>query len=796
MKKFTLTLLAGSLALGAAAVELNLRDRADLARQQRHDAVSRLAPRGKTDKFKKAAPKAAKEYVSALVELRGDADELANLCDGIEVMKCRAGFAIVTMPRTEIERVASHRNVKSFSLSRPVNMKMDRARLVSGIDKIHTGEGLPSKFTGKGVVAGVVDNGIDPNHVNFLFPDGTSRISMFSEAMVGRDGQPTTRVFNYQTVKDYETDTKTTYHGTHTLGILAGSYDGSGKMAFKGADGEYYLQENCERTPFYGVAPSADLAVGAGSDYDAYIVYNIENILNYASMTNQRAVINLSLGSSLGPHDGSTPLNRYLDYLCIDGEYEIDGQTYKGDNAIICISAGNEGDMPIAWNKSISASDPEAKSFFIDVINDEDAAQQGLKNMRMGHMYVYGNDARPFKIQLVAWNNKRGRAAWSKTLVEASETVQYYCSGDQYISNETDVVDPTFANYFEGYVGLGTGIDTDNGRYFAVLDIAAIDNVEGDYNKNDEYSLGLIVTYMADDGAPQRIEAYGDANGYLGMGSLDKEGWIKPNGNGTISDMACGKNQIIVGSYNTKESWLSLDGQLYGYGEGVIPEGEVTGFSSFGTLHDGRSLPHVLAPGASIASSSNLYYHTDPANVMEGYNPMWPSTRQGETSFGGRDHYWVQMSGTSMSSPLVAGAMALWLEADPTLNVEQIRDIISATSVKDEFTAKEPDQTKVGAGKFDAYAGLKEVLRRAAVEKVDADASSASLLIRSMGDGSYEVSLPGATVMNVTMCDAAGMIVANAVTHGDTAAVSAPDAAPGLYIINVNGTAASKIIVK
>lgn len=49
-----------------------------------------------------------------------------------------------------------------------------------------------------------------------------------------------------------------------------------------------------------------------------------------------------------------------------------------------------------------------------------------------------------------------------------------------------------------------------------------------------------------------------------------------------------------------------------------------------------------------------------------------------------------------MSTPLVAGAMALWLEADPTLNVQDIRDIIASTSVKDEYTAK-VDPVKVGA---------------------------------------------------------------------------------------------------
>lgn len=793
MKKIAISLLTVCMALGASAEGLSLRDKAQFDRQDRGFAAKRLSG-SNSARFKKALPESGADYVSALVEFNGDGD-ISEFENVTIVKRCRGGFSIISMPRDEAELVASHPSIKSFSLSRPVNMKLDRARLLTGIDKIHEGYDLSTKYTGRGVVAGVVDNGIDPNHINFLYPDGSSRISMFSQATVDRNGNPTTKIYNYETVRAFTTDDPSTYHGTHTLGIMTGSYDGAGKMVYQKSDGEYVLDENCQRTPYYGVAPAADLAVGAGSDYDAYIVYNIENILDYAAQSKKRAVINLSLGSSLGPHDGSTSLNRYMDYICTDGDYQIDGVTYHGDNAIICIAAGNEGDMPIAWNKTISSDDPVARSFYISLIDDDEAAAAGLKNMRMGHMYVYGNDSRPFQIQLVAWNHVRDRAAWTKTLAEASESVQYYCSSGQYQQDSGDIIDANFANFFEGYVGMGTGIDTDNGRYFAVIDIATIDNVEGS-NPNEEYSLGLVVTYTANDGVPQRIEAYGDADGVQGMGSLGKKGWIQPSGNGTISDMACGKNQIIVGSYNSKETWLALDGNVYSYGENVIPEGEPTGFSSFGTLYDGRSLPHVLAPGATIVSSSNYYYHTYSGNVIEGYNPAWPSVRQGETSFGGRDHYWVQMAGTSMSTPLVAGAMALWLEADPTLNVNDMRDIIATTSIKDEFTAKMPDQAKVGAGKFDAYAGLKEVLRRAASGSVDDVSVQDDFIIRQAGDRLYEIMLPGASDVDIRLIDLAGRVVRHATAAGDEATFDASGIASGIYVISVNNSNAQKIMIK
>ena len=49
-----------------------------------------------------------------------------------------------------------------------------------GLDAIHAGtQGLDRPYTGKGIVAGVVDQGIDPNHLNFLNPDGSSRLGYF-----------------------------------------------------------------------------------------------------------------------------------------------------------------------------------------------------------------------------------------------------------------------------------------------------------------------------------------------------------------------------------------------------------------------------------------------------------------------------------------------------------------------------------------------------------------------------------------------------------------------------------------
>lgn len=64
-----------------------------------------------------------------------------------------------------------------------------------------------------------------------------------------------------------------------------------------------------------------------------------------------------------------------------------------------------------------------------------------------------------------------------------------------------------------------------------------------------------------------------------------------------------------------------------------------------------------------------------------------------------------------MASPFVTGSVALWLQANPKLTVDDIREVIEATSRKDEHTG-ETDSNLWGAGKIDTYAGLKYILEK------------------------------------------------------------------------------------
>jgi hypothetical protein len=142
--------------------------------------------------------------------------------------------------------------------------------------------------------------------------------------------------------------------------------------------------------------------------------------------------------------------------------------------------------------------------------------------------------------------------------------------------------------------------------------------------------------------------------------------------------------------------------------------------------------------------------------------------------------------------------MALWLEANPKLTVNEAIDIINTTALKDDYvTTFSGDPVQWGAGKFDAYAGLKEVIRRAGNSGIkDITAKTDRLMVTSAGKNVYNVFLGDAEEMNVTIFNMQGQAVKAVAAAGDEVNVDASTLAAGVYVLNVNGAYSQKIIVK
>ncbi len=753
----------GLVATASAQSKLDLRSRAAL----RHYTTEQTPVYNSRTRSLNVVNSTAPTYVGAMIRLEDGATKEQLEAEGVNVISVRGNIALVTVPVSDVERVSSLRAVKSMSLSRQLSLKTDNARSAMGVDKIHSGEGLDRAYTGKGVVTGIVDAGIHPNHINFRNADGSSRIKRLTHVYATSENITTSSGYEVDTyegdaVSEFETDDATTYHGAHTMGIMVGGYRGD--LTYGTGTSTLSAKVLTGANPFYGMAPESDIVASCGDMQDMFIAIGIESAITYAEDHNQPAVVNLSLGSNVGPHDGSEVMGQFLDLA--------------GESAIICVAAGNEGQLPIALNQTLTAEDTELKSFVYPYYGNVSNENGIYYNLRYGQVYIYSDDASEFEVQMVAYNKSRDRVIWKHTLSSSSEGVAtYYASADQ--AQDGDLTNSNFSKAFSGYAGIGSNIDSNNGRYYALIDYFLCDNQ--DSNADGNYIFGFIVNGKEG----QRIDCYCDGL-FTYMSGYGIDDWDNGSCNGSISDMACAHNVLVVGAYNTRNTFTSLDGKSYS--NGSYPAGEITNFSSYGTLSDGRNLPHVCAPGAQIVSSGSTPY----LELMEAPE----SAYQARLEEADRNNYWHVEKGTSMSTPAVAGSIALWLEANPYLTIDDVKKIATETATVDSYVSNfTGDPVQWGAGKFNAYEGLKEAIRLAAgIDNVIAD--NDRLLVKTIGDRHYNIFLGETDVMDVTFYNVAGQAVLSASAQGDEIDVDASSLPAGVYVMSVNGRHNRQILVK
>ena len=160
---------------------------------------------------------------------------------------------------------------------------------------------------------------------------------------------------------------------------------------------------------------------------------------------------------------------------------------------------------------------------------------------------------------------------------------------------------------------------------------------------------------------------------------------VDVNSDYTIRLPGTAENVITVGAYVTRE-----------FGSGTV--NNIAGFSSKGPLLDGSIKPDITAPGDELYSALNSFSDSFYQNLAD------DETLDGQYKF-------IGMPGTSMASPMVAGIIALMLEINPKLTVNEIKDIIRITAINDEWTddAKNNKCPIWGWGKINAHAIMKNL---------------------------------------------------------------------------------------
>ena len=164
--------------------------------------------------------------------------------------------------------------------------------------------------------------------------------------------------------------------------------------------------------------------------------------------------------------------------------------------------------------------------------------------------------------------------------------------------------------------------------------------------------------------------------------------------------------------------------------------------------------------------------------------------------FDGKTYYFRPMQGTSMATPFTTGVMALWLDAKPDLTSLQLRNIAAQTARKDSYVTSATNKTQWGAGKIDAYEGLKLILNGGA-DGISTVKGDKAFIYSAVGDNAYEFCIAGSTSVNAQVFNIQGQLVNAASANGSAVRVSLDTLPEGVYAVKVasqKGTHTVKIV--
>lgn len=240
-------------------------------------------------------------------------------------------FAIVRIREENIEKLASLEEVIYIEKPKRLFFEVADGRRVSCIDAVQTPR---FRLTGKGVLIGVIDSGIEYANADFRQEDGATRIrflwdqtvegtppegyrigSEFSAEQINEALQQPNRTMRLQKVPSVDSSG----HGTAVAGVAAGNGRNSG--------GRYR-----------GAAPDAELIIvklgnpgGVGFPRTAELMQAVDYIVQKAEMLQMPVSVNISFGNTYGAHNGTSLPERFLDAAAQIGR------------TLISVGTGNEG---------------------------------------------------------------------------------------------------------------------------------------------------------------------------------------------------------------------------------------------------------------------------------------------------------------------------------------------------------------------------------------------------------------------------------------------------------------------
>ena len=598
--------------------------------------------------------KGKERLLTAFVRIAPDDGRRVLQQYGCKVYDQRGDVVIASIPLRHLGALSDHPSIHRIEASPSSHLTMDTTAIVVGVDKLqdagfriqNSGFRIPgAPFTGEGVVMGVMDVGFDLTHPNFYdtatkryrigaFWDQLSRDTIGSAFPVGRDFVGPDAVREQQ--RSYDGLIQT--HGTHTLGIAAGSgYD----------------------SPYRGIAYDADICVVSNAinsdidlidstDYSKYTTavdgLGFKYIFDYADRQGKPCVASFSEG-----------YNPFLDEEDILYAFYLYNLLEPGH--IIVAAAGNESYVNTYLKKEKEQKEAGA---FVNTPND--SAYYKIKTMD------------PVSLTLYAFRDQ--------TTVDTLRLLSAHFG-------RQDAIDDT----------LFIGTDTCAVR---------LERYPSKFGPDTIYSVRLIAnkvfTEMPDialvlDGADSSAELYGSLSSALKASGYAPQ-WSQAEKGHNVLAPGCFPSVLCVGAIPHRLGFTDYEGNYQDKSAGSTV-GLRSIYSSYGPAMTGFQKPEVMAPGDNVISSLSSYYIED--------DPERQQNDVAHFDYEGRTYAWAACSGTSMATPVVAGVIALWLQAKPDLTTTDIREIWERTCRHPVDTLEYPND-EYGYGEIDAYRGMLYIL--------------------------------------------------------------------------------------
>lgn len=580
---------------------------------------------------------------------------------GACVMDQRGSLFVADIPLRALGSLTRDDRVVRIEAGQRASVQMDTTAAIVSATPAQQLLRLPQTYSGRGVVVGVQDIGFDLTHPNFYSADMTeyrikalwdqlSNDTLHSPLPVGRDYVGRDSLLALGCPRDGLGQT----HGTHTAGIAAGSgAEGSDTLSpYRGIAWESDLCLVCNAT-------TEDIALIDPSDYYKYTyaldALGFKYIFDYADRAGKPCVINFSEGS-------------LQDFQGYDQLYYEMLDSLTGPGHIIVSSAGNDGR---SINYLHKPSGQQSAGLFCG---------SNLQNVGFTTKVQGGKD--DFSLRISVYSH-----------ADEPQTVDVPIACVLAADDSTWIDTVAIGDY--QYVIAATAYPSCYDARQIVCDWYII-TLAHIFSKCYPVSVQLM-------GQEADAELY-RVTGWLYHSSLDDRLSDGDNSH-SINSPASAPSVICVGATGYRTQFVNYLGEqkVYDNGQGGVR----TPFSGIGPTFDGRIKPDVMAPGQNIISSySSFYLENNPdANDI--------SSDVRHFRHGGRTYAWNSNGGTSMSSPVVAGAIALWLQADPTLSPSDCLSIFAKTCRHYDTTLTYPNNF-YGYGEIDVTAGLEEVLRRQA----------------------------------------------------------------------------------